>query len=201
MACFPKWRTYHQLDYACSSQLSGVYCFGPFSVKEGKAGSPPSSPHLGTWEREIKSAKDAPRVVVGSQPVPAAVLQTVLVKVEGIPNSRPLGYISSDVAVLDPVTPDLLLMGRCDASLPQAVYANSQLIGRRGWPRTQILADHFWASFIRYHLPGLQTRSNGPQNRRTKAGRSCDDCRSPTSSLTLACGKNNENLPWSRWPC
>lgn len=122
--------------------------------------NPPGAPHYGgLWEREIKSIKDALRVVLSDQPVPENVLRTVLIEVEGIVNSKPLGYVSSDVADPDPVTPNLLLMGRRDASLPQAVYASNQTVGKRRWRHSQIIADHFWASFIRYHLPDLQPRS------------------------------------------
>ncbi|XP_049326051.1 uncharacterized protein LOC111195703 [Astyanax mexicanus] len=118
--------------------------------------NPPNAPHFGgTWEREIKSVKAALQVVLGNQTVMESVLRTVLIEVEGIINSKPLGYISSDVADPDPVTPNLLLMGRKDASLPQAVYSPSDLCRRR-WRHSQILADHFWSNFIRHHLPDLQ---------------------------------------------
>ncbi|KAK7938259.1 hypothetical protein WMY93_001585 [Mugilogobius chulae] len=122
--------------------------------------NPPAAPHFGgLWEREIKSIKDALRVVLANQTVPPAVLQTVLIEVEGILNSKPLGYVSADVADPDPVTPNLLLMGQRDASLPQAVYASNQSIGKRRWRHSQILADHFWTNFVRHHLPDLQPRS------------------------------------------
>ncbi|XP_039516235.1 uncharacterized protein LOC120470711 [Pimephales promelas] len=122
--------------------------------------NPPGSPHFGgTWEREIKSIKSALQVILQDHTVAEPVLQTVLIEVEGMLNAKPLGYISSDAADPDPVTPNLLLMGRRDASLPQAVYASSDLLGRRRWRHSQILADHFWSNFIRRHLPDLQKRS------------------------------------------
>lgn len=121
--------------------------------------NPPHAPHFGgTWEREIRSVKSALQVVLGNQTVTEAVLRTVLIEVEGILNSKPLGYVSSDVADPDPVTPNLLLMGRRDASLPQAIYSSSDLLGRRRWRHSQILADHFWVNFIRHYLPSLQPR-------------------------------------------
>ena len=90
--------------------------------------NPPSSPHFGgSWEREIKSIKMALHVAVGNQPTTETVLHTVMVEVEGILNSKPLGYISSDLADPDPVTPNMLLMGRPDSSLPQAIYCESEL--------------------------------------------------------------------------
>lgn len=54
---------------------------------------------------------------------------TILMEMGDILNSKPLGYVSVDVADPDPVTPNLLLMGRHDASLPHAVYADRDLLG------------------------------------------------------------------------
>ncbi|XP_026219876.1 uncharacterized protein LOC113164689 [Anabas testudineus] len=121
--------------------------------------NPPSAPHFGgCWEREIRSLKQALQVTIGTQSVTEEVLQTVLVEIEGILNSKPLGYTSSDVADPDPITPNILLMGRLDASLPQVVYPESEILSRRRWRHSQLLADQFWRSFIRFYLPGLQTR-------------------------------------------
>lgn len=49
-------------------------------------------------------------------------------------------------------------MGRRDASLPQAVYGDCDLLGRRRWKHSQVLADHFGAQFTRNYLPNLQLR-------------------------------------------
>ncbi|XP_061915788.1 uncharacterized protein LOC133658143 [Entelurus aequoreus] len=121
--------------------------------------NPPSAPHFGgTWEREVKSIKTALRVVLKDQTVPEPVLLTTLIEVEGIMNAKPLGYLSSDASDPDPVTPNLLLMGRHDSSLPQAIYDPCGL-GKRRWRHSQVLADHFWSSFIQHYLPGLQERN------------------------------------------
>ena len=106
--------------------------------------NPPHAPHFGgAWEREIKSVKASLQVVLRDQIVPEDVLTTVLVEVEGILNAKPLGYVSSDVADPDPITPNLLLMGRRDASLPQALYGPEALLGRRLYRHSQVIADHF----------------------------------------------------------
>ncbi|XP_063766006.1 uncharacterized protein LOC134882305 [Eleginops maclovinus] len=121
--------------------------------------NPPSAPHFGgSWEREIRSIKAALYTVVGAQTVPEEVLRTVLVEIEGILNSKPLGYVSSDVSDPDPVTPNTLLMGRPDSSLPQVIYPESELLTRRRWRHSQVLADQFWSRFIRQYLPAQQTR-------------------------------------------
>lgn len=88
--------------------------------------NPPNSPHFGgCWEREIRSLKQALQTTSGAQTVTEEVLQTLLAEVEGILNSKTLGYVSSDVADVDPVTPNTLLMGRPVASLHQVVYPES----------------------------------------------------------------------------
>lgn len=40
-----------------------------------------------------------------------------------------LGYVSSDIADPDPITPNCLLMGWRDSSLPQAIYEGPELLG------------------------------------------------------------------------
>lgn len=85
-------------------------------------------------------------------------LSTVLIEVEGILNSKPLGYESSDLADPDLITPNLLLMGRRDSFLPQAVYGSRDLLGRRRWKHSQVFADHFWGQFTHRNLPSLQLR-------------------------------------------
>ncbi|XP_023807806.1 uncharacterized protein LOC111946881 [Oryzias latipes] len=120
----------------------------------------PNAPHFGgSWEREIRSIKVALTSSLGSQVVSEEILQTVLIEIEGILNSKPLGYVSSDLADPDPITPNLLLMGRLDPSLPQVIYHDSELLGRRHWKTCQVLSDRFWTQFIRHYLPTLQTRS------------------------------------------
>lgn len=94
--------------------------------------NPSSAPHFGgTWEREVKSVKTALKVILKEQTVPETVLQTLLIEVEGILNAKPLGYLSSDIADPDPITPSILLVGRHDSSLPQALYDSSNLLGKR----------------------------------------------------------------------
>ncbi|KAF0029309.1 hypothetical protein F2P81_018414 [Scophthalmus maximus] len=123
-----------------------------------KFNRPLASHFGGSWEREVKSVKTSLQVVLKDQTVPEEVLTTMMVEVEGILNSKPLGYATSDIADPDPITPNLLLMGRRDASLPQAVYSNSDLLGRRRWKHSQVLADHFWTQFTSNYLPNLQHR-------------------------------------------
>ncbi len=129
--------------------------------------NPPHAPHFGgAWEREIRSIKSCLQVVLKDQIVSDEVLSTVLVEVEGILNSKPLGYVSSEISDIDPVTPNLLLMGRRDASLPQVVYGTGELLGKRKWRYSQIIADQFWKQFIQNYLPNLQPRAKWRESTR-----------------------------------
>jgi len=126
--------------------------------------SPPSAPHFGgTWEREVKSIKTALRAVLKDQTVSEPVLMTILVEVEGIRNAKPLGYLTSDASNPDLVTPNLLLMGCHDSTLPEAVYDPSDL-RRRRWRHCQDIANSFWSSFISHYRPGLQEHSKWRKN-------------------------------------
>ncbi|XP_026115567.1 uncharacterized protein LOC113094113 [Carassius auratus] len=129
--------------------------------------NPPGAPHFGgCWEREIRSIKAALKVTLGAQTVTEEVLRTVLTEIEGILNSKPLGYTSSDISDIDPITPNCFIIGRRDASLPQVVYQDSGVLSRRRWRHSQLLADHFWRHFIKYYLPSLQVRQKWKSEKR-----------------------------------
>ena len=150
--------------------------------------NPPGAPHFGgTWEREIRSLKAALQVTLGSQSVTEEVLRTVLTEIEGILTSKPLAYVSSDVADVDPVTPNSLLMGRPDSSLPQIVYPASEMLTRKRWRHSQVLADHFWSHFIRRYLPSLQPRS--------KWTKETDNLQTGTVVMIV-----DQRLPRALWP-
>lgn len=56
--------------------------------------NPPNAPHFGgMWEREVRTIKTALRVTLGAQTVTEEVLNTVLIEIKGILNSKPLGVI------------------------------------------------------------------------------------------------------------
>ncbi|XP_073770437.1 uncharacterized protein [Danio rerio] len=121
--------------------------------------NPPAAPHFGgAWEREIRSVKSALYTIIGAQSISDEVLHTVLLEVEAILNAKPLGYTSSNVADVDAITPNVLLMGRPDGALPQIVYNKSEGLSKRRWKHCQVLADHFWSRFIKSYLPTMQQR-------------------------------------------
>lgn len=84
---------------------------------------------------------------LGSEVISREVLTSVLTEIEGILNSKPLSYVSSDVADPDPITPNLMLMGQPDPSLPLAVYHDSEvLVAITGGPVKCCLITFGWGS-------------------------------------------------------
>lgn len=105
--------------------------------------NPPNAPHFGgCWEREIRSLKQALQATLGAQSVTEEVLRTVLTEIEGILNAKPLGYVSSNVADLDPVTPNSLLLGGQTRHCPRWCIQNPSYSAGAGggtvsyWPTT-----------------------------------------------------------------
>ena len=151
-------------------------------------GTPPEAPHFGgCWEREIGSIKHALRVTLSAESEKEQILRMVLTEIERVLNSKLLGYTSLDISDPDPVTPNSPLMGWPDASLPQVVYPESEILSRRRWRHSQLLADHFWRHFLKYYLHGLQA---------------CQ--KSQTDAPDLWVGTQvmivDPQLPWALWP-
>ncbi|KAH8339731.1 hypothetical protein KR074_009873, partial [Drosophila pseudoananassae] len=74
---------------------------------------PPRAPHMGgdrpRWSRGVKSAKHLHLRALGNARLTAEELQTVLVGVEAVLNSRPLGALSQDPSDGEALTPGHLL--------------------------------------------------------------------------------------------
>lgn len=126
--------------------------------------NPLSAPHFGgSWEREMRSVKTAFRTTLGVQ-TSKEVLMTILIEVENILNSRPLGYISSDVAEADPVTPNSLLMGRPDSSLYQVVQYMT--IVTCSAEKGGDISDHFWKHWYTIFCQSCSYGKNGTERRK-----------------------------------
>ena len=83
-------------------------------------------------------------------------------------------------------------MGWLDPSLPQAAYVESELISRRGWRHTHVLADQFWTHLIWRYLPDLLRVAQEPCTAAT--WNHCHD-RGPPAAKSSVAGQVTGGIP------
>lgn len=132
---------------------------------------PPGASHMsGVWERLIRGVKRSMKAILGERLVDEEVLRTVLSEAQGIANSRPLCPNSDDVRDMDAITPNHLLLQKPTAmTLSPGHFDDADLICRKRWKQSQILADHYWRRWLREYLPTLQERQKWNNPRRNLA--------------------------------
>lgn len=88
-------------------------------------------------------------------------MNTVLVQIEGILNSRPLTPLSSDPSDLIPLTPSHFLIGQTITMLPspQVPTNEARICTLPRYMRVQALKTHFWKRYYKEYISELQTRS------------------------------------------
>jgi len=80
---------------------------------------PPLAPHFGDlWESSVKSFKHHLKRVVGVSLFTFEELNILTIEIEGILNSKPISFISSDPNDLLVLSPAYFLIGRSITSLP-----------------------------------------------------------------------------------
>ncbi|KAL7725752.1 hypothetical protein ACLKA6_000643 [Drosophila palustris] len=126
---------------------------------------PPRAPHFGgLWEAGVKTAKSLLHRVVGSALLSAEELQTVLVGVEAVMNSRPLGPLSQDPSDGEALTPAHLLIGGSLIAPPAVGTPDQQgLSCLKRWRLVSSLKRMFWQRWSREYVLGLQTRAKWHQ--------------------------------------
>ena len=105
---------------------------------------PPGASHMsGVWVRLIREVKRSMKAILGERLVDEDVLRTVLSEAQGIANSRPLCPNSEDVRDMEAITPN------------PGHFDDADLICRKRWKQSQILADRYWRRWLREYLPTL----------------------------------------------
>ena len=94
------------------------------------------------------------------------VLATDLTEVEATLNSRPLCAITDDPNDLQPLTPNHLLLQRTVSTLPPGTFVKEDILLRKKWRQTQVLADYFWIRWLKEYVPALQERQKWHRPRR-----------------------------------
>lgn len=128
---------------------------------------PPRAPHMGgVYERLIQAAKRALYTAAPTDhPLSDEALETAVITVEHILNSRPLAYVSSDAADPLPLTPSHFLAGGSSIVI-LADMTEDKPSTAKAWFHLQKTLDSFWARFQTEVIPYLQAVSKW-----AKAGR------------------------------
>ena len=71
-------------------------------------------------------------------------LTTLMTKVEGILNSRPMVPLMLHDSEEEPLTPNHLLLLRGNPNLPPGTFDTNSCYTRRRWAQLQFLANQFW---------------------------------------------------------
>lgn len=119
---------------------------------------PPRSPHFGAmWESNIKSLKTHMHRVIGEQLLTYEELQTVLVQIECIMNSRPLSVVSSD-PYPEVITPAHFLMSSPLQYLPAANLSDQRVNLLQRKQLLDSMVQSYWKKWRLEYLHTLQVR-------------------------------------------
>ncbi|XP_042913376.2 uncharacterized protein, partial [Parasteatoda tepidariorum] len=121
---------------------------------------PPKSPHFGgLWEVGVKSVKHHLKRAVGKFHFTYEEMETIVIQIEGILNSRPLCPLSGDNDSFDVLTPGHFLIGRPITSIvePNLTDLNDNRLSR--WQKTTKVVQLIWEKWKSDYLNTLQARS------------------------------------------
>lgn len=121
--------------------------------------SPAYSPHFNSMaESAVKSIKHHLKRVLAMAFLTYEEMNTLLVQIEAILNSRPITPLSSDPSDLVPLTPSHFLIGRTLTLLPSLQVQDHSLHLLPRYQRVQQLKAHFWNRFYKEYISELQKR-------------------------------------------
>ncbi|XP_075163389.1 uncharacterized protein LOC142236024 [Haematobia irritans] len=118
---------------------------------------PPHAPHMGgLWEAAVKSFKIHFKKITGSHRFTFEQFSTILARIEGVLNSRPISAISEDPADLTALTTGHSLKGAPIVALPEPISQNLSLVNR--WTKLKALHHQFSLRWKNYYLKSMQKR-------------------------------------------
>nr|XP_041632303.1 uncharacterized protein LOC121502668 [Drosophila kikkawai] len=121
---------------------------------------PPLAPSFGgLWEAAVKSAKRLLVSVTATASLTFEELNTVIVEVEAILNSRPLTPMSSDPTDTSALTPGHFLIGEPLTAAPDANLASPGKTLVKRWELVSRLKQMFWDQWSMEYLQELQMRN------------------------------------------
>ncbi|CAH8494788.1 unnamed protein product [Dicrocoelium dendriticum] len=119
--------------------------------------NPPFASHRGgVWERIIRSVRKILHGVCNEQRLTDDSLATVFVEVERILNNRPLVPPTSDSQDAPPLTPNSLLLIRCETLQLPDIDIRDRYTKR--WKQVAHVATGFWKRWLKEYITTLQSR-------------------------------------------
>lgn len=141
----------------------------------------------GLWESGVKSTKYHLKRVVGKALLTYEQLNTVLIEIEGVLNSRPLTAISSDVNDFSYLSPGHFLTGAPLNTYPEHDIKDRPISLLKYWSVVVNMKQNFWRYWSKHYLSQLQSR---PKWRNVMPNVNI-------GSLVILC---NENISPLQWP-
>ncbi|XP_067209400.1 uncharacterized protein [Linepithema humile] len=115
--------------------------------------NPPSAPHFGgKWEAGVKSMKYHLKRVVGNTLLTYEEMNTLLIQVEAILNSRPLSALTDDPDDLTVLTPGHFLMGCAPTVIPEPSLDNEKTSRLSRWQLLRKMLDSLWTRWSTEYL-------------------------------------------------
>lgn len=121
---------------------------------------PPGSPHFGgLWESSVKRMKQHLVHVLKDRKLTFEELNTVLIEIEAILNSRPLTVQSENPADLKPLTPSNFLISGDACFIPDKEVKNSKPTLLKRWELISKIRKEYWDRLSLEYFHTLQMRS------------------------------------------
>ncbi|XP_039309666.1 uncharacterized protein LOC120358695 [Solenopsis invicta] len=121
---------------------------------------PPAAPHFGgLWESSVKLFKHHFKRVVGDSLFTFEELNTLVVEIEGVLNSRPITFLSSDPNDLLVLSPVHYLIGKPLTALAEGDLSSVPANQLSTWQHIKKVRQDFWARWSLEYLNELQTRN------------------------------------------
>lgn len=129
---------------------------------------PPHAPYMGgLWEAAVKSFKFHLKRISGSHKFTFEEFSTILARIEGILNSRPISAVSEDPSDVTALTPGHFLTGKPIMAFPEPKSDNTSVANR--WQKLKALQQQFAIRWREDYLKSLHKRykcKNSTPNRK-----------------------------------
>ncbi|XP_071653545.1 uncharacterized protein, partial [Temnothorax longispinosus] len=112
--------------------------------------NPPAAPHFGgKWEAGVKSVKTHLNKIVGDQLLTYEEMNTLLIQIEAVLNSRPLCPQSEDPTDISALSPGHFLIGQALTTIPEPSLDGVKVSHLSRWQLLRKMLEDFWKQWSR----------------------------------------------------